>query len=212
MHSKGKKTPWCFGNKDIVCFKVCFNFITVLPLTIGNDRLQIVFLARRIHPPFDNDSSTIRSLVHILVQVLNGRYGRTYLLVDVHMVLGCQVKIAWDNPLVIHHALRLWIYKNAGLMALVLGVPVNITLQFFIKRTRVPFLALSLLDTLSTPWGTQMWVPNRKQRKNKESRHAPWLASLWKGKGACWSSKMGLGRVDKLYLLTQTCTKPTQGD
>jgi hypothetical protein len=30
------------------------------------------------------------------------------------------------------------------------------------------------------------------------------------GRGACWSSGMGLGRIDKLHLLTQACTKPTQ--
>jgi len=41
--------------------------------------------------------------------------------------------------------------------------------------------------------------------------HTPWLATLWKGRGACWSSGMGLGRVDKLHSLTRTCTKPTQG-
>ncbi len=27
-----------------------------------------------------------------------------------------------------------------------------------------------------------------------------------KGKGVCWSSVMGLGRVDKLYSLTWACT------
>jgi hypothetical protein len=151
MHSKGEKTPQCFRSRDIASFKVCFNFITVLPLTIGNNRLQIVLLARRIHPPFDNDNSIVRSLVHILVQVLNGRYGQTYLHVDVRMVLGCQVKIIRDNPPVIHHALRLWIYKNAGLMVLILRVPVNITAHFFVKRMRVPSLALSLLDALLTP-------------------------------------------------------------
>jgi len=56
-----------------------------------------------------------------------------------------------------------------------------------------------------------MWVSNRKHRKSKELRHTPWLATLWKGRGACWSSEMGLGKVEKLYLLTWTCTKPTQG-
>jgi hypothetical protein len=28
----------------------------------------------------------------------------------------------------------------------------------------------------------------------------------------CWSSGMGLGRIDKLQLFTQTCTNPTRGD
>jgi len=36
--------------------------------------------------------------------------------------------------------------------------------------------------------------------------------STLRGRGACWSSGMGLGRVDKLHSLTQACTKPTQGD
>ncbi len=33
-----------------------------------------------------------------------------------------------------------------------------------------------------------------------------------RGRRACWSSGMGLGRVDKLYSLTRACTQPTQGD
>jgi hypothetical protein len=32
-----------------------------------------------------------------------------------------------------------------------------------------------------------------------------------KGRGACWSSRMGLERVDKLHSLTRACTQPTQG-
>ncbi len=31
-----------------------------------------------------------------------------------------------------------------------------------------------------------------------------------RGRGACWSSGMGLGRVDKLHSLTPACTQPTQ--
>jgi len=75
MHSKREKTPRCFESKDIASFKVGFNFIAVLPLTIGNDRLCVILLARRICPPFNNNNSTVRSLVHILVQVLHDRYG-----------------------------------------------------------------------------------------------------------------------------------------
>jgi len=56
-----------------------------------------------------------------------------------------------------------------------------------------------------------MRIPNRKQRKSKELGHAPCLAALWRGKGARWSSRMGLGRIDKLHLLTRAYTKPTQG-
>jgi hypothetical protein len=32
-----------------------------------------------------------------------------------------------------------------------------------------------------------------------------------RGRGACWSSGMGLGGVDKLHSLTRAYTKPTQG-
>ncbi len=32
-----------------------------------------------------------------------------------------------------------------------------------------------------------------------------------KGRGACWSSGMGVGRLDKLHSLTRACTQPTQG-
>jgi hypothetical protein len=120
----------------------------VLPLTIGNDCMRIVILARHIRSPFDNDNSTVRSLVHIFVQVFDQRYGQTYLHVDVRVVFGCQVKIIWDNPPVIHHALHLWIYKNACLTVPVFRVLVNITARFFVKGTRVPFLALSLLHAL----------------------------------------------------------------
>jgi hypothetical protein len=35
--------------------------------------------------------------------------------------------------------------------------------------------------------------------------------STLRGKGACWSSGMGLKRVDKLHSLTWACTQPTQG-
>jgi len=35
--------------------------------------------------------------------------------------------------------------------------------------------------------------------------------STLKGRRACWSSGMGLGRVDKLHSLTRAYTKPTQG-
>jgi len=32
--------------------------------------------------------------------------------------------------------------------------------------------------------------------------------NTWRGRGACWSSGMGLGRIDKLYSLTWVCMKP----
>ncbi len=34
--------------------------------------------------------------------------------------------------------------------------------------------------------------------------------NILKGGGTCWSSEMGLGRVDKIYSLTRACTQPTQ--
>jgi len=58
------------------------------------------------------------------------------------------MKIVRDNPSVIHHTLRLWIYKNAGLTTPILEVLVNITTRFFTKGMRVPFLALSLFHAL----------------------------------------------------------------
>jgi hypothetical protein len=53
--------------------------------------------------------------------------------------------------------------------------------------------------------------PKQKTVKEQGSGHAPWLVALWRGRGACWSFGMGLGRIDKLQLLTWTYTKPTQG-
>jgi hypothetical protein len=44
--------------------------------------------------------------------------------------------------------------------------------------------------------------PKQKQQKNKKLELAPWLAALWRGRGAYWSSGMGLGRIDKLQLFT----------
>jgi hypothetical protein len=34
--------------------------------------------------------------------------------------------------------------------------------------------------------------------------------NILRGKGVCWSSGMGLGRVDKLHSLARACTQPTQ--
>jgi hypothetical protein len=54
-------------------------------------------------------------------------------------------------------------------------------------------LQLIMDDALPTPWGTQMWIPNWKQRKGKESGHTSWFAALERGRKACWSFGMGLG-------------------
>jgi hypothetical protein len=39
---------------------------------------------------------------------------------------------------------------------------------------------------------------NWKQRKSKELGHIPWLIALWRGRRACWSSGMGVGRVTSI--------------
>jgi hypothetical protein len=36
--------------------------------------------------------------------------------------------------------------------------------------------------------------------KVKSSGHAPWLSTFWRGKQACWSSVMGVGKIEKLQL------------
>ncbi len=41
--------------------------------------------------------------------------------------------------------------------------------------------------------------------------HALWFVALQKGRGACWSFGMKLGRIDKLHLLIWAYIKPTQG-
>jgi hypothetical protein len=99
-----------------------------------------------------------------------------------------------------HHGLLDWL---TGLIWCHRDFPINES-----NSTR----ALIPSDALLTPWRTQTWIPNKKQRKGKESRHTPWFTALWRGRGACWSSRMGLGRFDKLYLFTRACTKPTQSD
>jgi hypothetical protein len=35
--------------------------------------------------------------------------------------------------------------------------------------------------------------------------------NILRGRGACWSFGMGLGRVNKLHSLTWACTQPIQG-
>ncbi len=51
------------------------------------------------------------------------------------------------------------------------------------------------------------------QTKNNgkaRSRSHSLARSTQRGRGACWSSRMGLKRINKLQLLTQTCTKATR--
>jgi len=53
--------------------------------------------------------------------------------------------------------------------------------------------------------------PSTRQRKGGGVEARSIAHNTLKGKGACWSSEMGLGRVDKLHLLTWAYTQPTQG-
>ncbi len=43
--------------------------------------------------------------------------------------------------------------------------------------------------------------------KVRSSGHTPWLSALFRGRGACWSSEMGLGKLTINF--THSC-KPTQ--
>jgi hypothetical protein len=66
------------------------------------------------------------------------------------------------------------------------------------------------IDALPTPQRTQMWAQVGTEEEGVGARslaHNP-----LRGKGAGWSSGMGLGRVDKLHSLTWACTKPSQSD
>jgi hypothetical protein len=42
----------------------------------------------------------------------------------------------------------------------------------------------------------------QKQWKSKKLGHTPWLATLWGGRGACWSSGMATRKNEKHQLLT----------
>jgi hypothetical protein len=66
------------------------------------------------------------------------------------------------------------------------------------------------LLTLPTPQKGSNVSPSRKAAE-KRGVGARFLAhNTLRGRGACWSSGMGLGRVNKLHSLTQACTQPTQ--
>jgi len=67
-----------------------------------------------------------------------------------------------------------------------------------------------IIDALPTPSRTQMWVQIENIKKGGVGAHSLAHNTL-RGRGACWSSGMGLGRVDKFHSLTQACTQPTQG-
>jgi hypothetical protein len=103
-------------------------------------------------------------------------------------------------------------------------VPQSVCVWVFVFKLNVIFLVSweSTFDIESSEGILVYWhAPsslrdsnvNPKQKITEEQGvgHVPWLIALWKGRGACWNFGMGLGRVDKFHLLTQACTKPTQG-
>jgi hypothetical protein len=71
-----------------------------------------------------------------------------------------------------------------------------------IKNTLIDALPSSLMDSKGNK------VENN--GKVRSSGHTPWLSTFWRGRGACWSSEMGLGKIDKLQSITWICTKLTQ--
>jgi hypothetical protein len=52
--------------------------------------------------------------------------------------------------------------------------------------------------------------PSRKTSKEGGVGARSLVHNTLRGTWACWSSGMGLGRVDKLHSLTWACTQPTQ--
>jgi hypothetical protein len=65
------------------------------------------------------------------------------------------------------------------------------------------------IDALLTPWGFK-WESQIENIGKMSSRGTLHGSQHYRGvEGACWSSEMGLGRSDRLYSLTRTCTKPT---
>ncbi len=70
--------------------------------------------------------------------------------------------------------------------------------------------ALIPRDTLPTPQSTQMWVQIENNGRGR-SRGTLLAHKTLRSRKACWSFRMGLGRVDKLHSFTRACTQPTQG-
>ncbi len=65
------------------------------------------------------------------------------------------------------------------------------------------------IDALPTPQRAQMWTQVESSGKGGVGARSL-IHNTLRGRGACWSSRMGLGRVGKLHSLTQAYTQPTQ--
>jgi len=66
------------------------------------------------------------------------------------------------------------------------------------------------VDALPTPQRGSNVSPSRKTAEEGGVGAHSLAHNTLKGRRACWSSGMGLGRVDKLHSLTRACTQPTQ--
>jgi hypothetical protein len=79
-----------------------------------------------------------------------------------------------------------------------------------------PFALLFGMGTSVKRWRT----PNSSKDPNvgpsssgrKRNRGTLPSSQHLRGRGACWSSGMGLGRIDKLHSLIWACTRPSQSD
>ncbi len=81
------------------------------------------------------------------------------------------------------------------------------------NATRIFFCVIKFMCILTDSQLLERLKCEFKQKTTEEGRlEARSLAhNTLRGKGACWSSEMGLGRVDKLHSLTWAYTQPTQG-
>jgi hypothetical protein len=71
---------------------------------------------------------------------------------------------------------------------------------------------LSLVVQLRTPNSSKgsNVSPSKKTVEEGRVETRSLAHNTLRGRGACWSSGMGLGRVDKLHSFTRACTQPTQ--
>jgi hypothetical protein len=90
---------------------------------------------------------------------------------------------------------------------------------FWVCKSLLLFLLILLLQNYLGKIGQRYWrTPNSSKDPNvgpsssgrRRSRGTLPSSQHLRGRGACWSSGMGLGRVDKLQSLTRAYTRPSQ--
>jgi hypothetical protein len=65
-------------------------------------------------------------------------------------------------------------------------------------KENINFICFEMInDALPTLWRTQMWVQVKDSRRRRSGTRSLAHNTL-RGRGVCWSSGMGLGRIDKL--------------